>query len=118
MTTHTKMTAAQYDAFLTLPENANRRFELIFGEPIEKMPSQLHAYIIQMISGFIFIFLRQNPIGHALIEARYRLPNDAQNDIIPDLSFVAKGRGALIRTGPAPYMPDLAVEAQSDGQSE
>ncbi len=118
MGTHTKIDTAQYEAFLALPENANRRFELISGEIIEKMPTQLHAYIIQMLSGFLFVFLRENPMGYALIEARYQLPSRKENDLIPDLSFVAKARGPLIRSGPAPYMPDLAVEAQSEGQSE
>jgi Uma2 family endonuclease len=118
MTTRAKMPTAQYEAFLARPENLNRRFELIFGEITEKMPTQLPAYIIQMLSGFLFVFLRQNPIGYALIEARYRLPNDEENDLIPDLSFVKKGRGPLVRTGPAHYMPDLVVEVQSEGQSE
>ena len=118
MTTHTKVTASQYEVFLALPENANRRFELIDGEIVEKMRTQLHAYIIQMLSGFLFLYLRDNPIGFALIEARYRLPNLKGNDLIPDLSFVAKGHGQLVRSGPAPYLPDLAVEAQSEGQSE
>jgi len=118
MTSRAKITVAQYEAFLAQPENVDRRFELISGEITEKVPTQLHAYIIQMLSGFLFIFLRQNPIGFALIEARYRLPDDEENDLIPDLSFVAKGRGPLIRSGPAPYFPDLAVEAQSEGQSD
>jgi Uma2 family endonuclease len=118
MTTREKITAAQYEVFLAQPENANRRFELIFGEITEKMPTQLHAYIIQMLSGFLFVFLRANPIGYALIEARYRSQNDAENDLIPDLSFITRARGPLVRTGPAPYFPDLAVEVQSEGQSE
>src|SRR5258708_36075879 len=118
MSTRAKITMAQYEAFLAQPENVNRRFELISGEITEKLPTQLHAYIIQMLSGFLFIFLRQNPIGYALIEARYRLPNDQENDFIPDLSFVTKGHGALTRKGPTPYFPDLAVEAQSEGQSD
>ena len=117
MSTREEITLEQYDNFLKLPENVGRRFELIRGEIIEKMPTQLHAYVIQMLSGFLFVFLRQHPLGYALIEARYRVPNGA-NDLIPDLSFVAQGRGPLVRTGPAPYLPDLAVEAQSDGQSE
>jgi len=117
MTIRTKTSVAQFEAFLALPENAGRRFELINGEIAEKTPTQLHAYIIHMLSGFLFVFLRQHPLGWALIEARYRLPGD-DNDLIPDLSFVAKGRGPLVRSGAAPYMPDLSVEAQSEGQSE
>jgi len=118
MTTREKITTREFDAFLAAPENASRRFELILGEIVEKMPTQLHAYIIQMLSGFLFVFLRQNPLGFALIEARYRLPDNPDDDLIPDLSFVSKERGSLVRSGPAPYMPDLAVEAQSEGQSD
>lgn len=117
MTIHAKISAAQFEAFLARTENAGRRFELINGEIIAKMPTQLHAYIIHMLSGFLFVFLRQHPLGYALVEARYRLPGD-DNDLLPDLSFVAKGRGPLVHSGAAPYMPDLAVEAQSEGQSE
>jgi Uma2 family endonuclease len=114
----TGITHEDFERYIALPENADRLFELIRGELIEKMPTQLHAYIIQMISGFLFVFLRQNPLGYALIEARYRLPGDDENDIIPDLSFVTKAHGSLVSSGPAPYMPDLAVEAQSEGQSD
>jgi len=118
MTAREKFTTAQFDRFTAQPENINRRFELVNGDIVEKTPTQLHAYIIQMISGFLFVFLRQNPLGYALIEARYRLPTDPMNDLIPDLSFVTQARGPLVRSGPAPYMPDLAVEAQSEGQSD
>ena len=114
----TGITLEDFERYIALPENADRVFELINGELVEKMPTQLHAYIIQMISGFLFVFLRQNPLGYALIEARYRLAGDEANDIIPDLSFVSKARGALVTSGPAPYMPDLAIEAQSEGQSD
>ena len=118
MTAREQITIAEYEAFLARPENAQRRFELIFGAIVEKMPTQLRAYITQMISGFLFVFLRQNPFGYALIEARYRLPGDQENALIPDLSFVTRGRGALVSTGPALYMPDLAVAVQSEGQSD
>src|SRR5215207_2606562 len=118
MSARIKVTADQYDAFLMRPENTNRRFELIHGEIIEKMPTQLHAYIIQMLSGFLFVFLRQNPLGFALIEARYRIPSSSDMDLIPDLSFVTKGHGPLVQSGPAPYLPELVIEAQSEGQSD
>ena len=114
----TRTTAAQFKTFLALPEHANRRFELVYGEISEKRPTQLRGYIIHMLSGFLFVFLRQNPLGFTLIEARYRLPGDDENDLISDLSFVVQQRGALARIGAAPYMPDLAVEVQSEGQSE
>jgi Uma2 family endonuclease len=111
-------TIAEFEDVIALPENTERRFELIHGEIVEKMPTQLHAYIIHMISGFLFVFLREHPLGFALFEARYRLPGDEENDLIPDLSFVTQDRAPLVKSGPAPYLPDLVVEAQSEGQSE
>ena len=81
MTTRANITATQYEIFLARPENANRRFELIFGKIEEKMPTQLYAYIIQMLSGFLFVFLRENPIGYALIEACSRLRSTMRKTI-------------------------------------
>ncbi|HLA41967.1 MAG TPA: Uma2 family endonuclease, partial [Aggregatilineales bacterium] len=109
-------TVTEYEAFAA--RHPSRRFELIDGEIIEKMPTQVHAYIVGMLSGFLFIFLRQNPIGYALVEARYALPDDPENSRIPDLSFISQNRGKLVAEGAAPYMPDLAVEVQSPGQSD
>lgn len=113
------MTISDYEALLALPENADRRLELVYGEVIEKMPTQLHAAIVHLISGFLFVFLRENPIGWALVEARYQLPDDNQNARIPDLSFVRKAEGRMLtEQGAAPYMPDLAVEIQSPAQDD
>jgi Uma2 family endonuclease len=109
-------TITEYEQLLA--EHPDRRFELIHGEIVEKMPTQLHAAIVGLLTHFLIGFLRQNPIGHALVEARYRLPGDDQNDRIPDLSFISQNKGALVKEGPAPYMPDLAVEVQSPGQSD
>lgn len=114
--THVSIEA--FEQFLARSENRGRRFELINGAIVEKMPTELHAYIIQVIAGFLFLYLREHPIGYSLIEARYRLPTSTDDDLIPDLSFRVKERGPLVTSGPAPYMPDLAVEAQSDGQSD
>lgn len=109
-------TRDEYEAIAQ--QHPHKRLELIHGEIVEKMPTQLHAYIVGMITHFLIGFLQQNPLGYALVEARYSLPDDDQNDRIPDLSFISKDKGPLIETGPAPYMPDLAVEVQSPGQSD
>ncbi len=99
-------------------QHPDRRFELIHGEIIEKMPTQLHAAIVSLLNFFIVDYLRQNPIGYALVEARYSLPDDNANVRIPDLSFIPTDKGPLVDAGPAPYMPDLAIEVQSPGQSD
>ena len=112
-------TVAEYEALLDDPANQDRRLELVHGEIIEKMPTQLHAAIVHLISGFLFVFLREHPIGWALVKARYQLPGDNQNARIPDLSFVRKVEGrSLTNASAAPYMSDLAIEMQSPGQSD
>lgn len=108
-------TYLDYEALLA--RYPDRRFELIHGKAVEKMPTQLHAAIVSLLNFALMLYLREHPIGYALVEARYSLPNDHANARVPDLSFVGRERGPLTRVGAAPYMPDLAVEVQSPGQS-
>jgi Uma2 family endonuclease len=111
---HKLYTVREFEDFIARPENADRRFELINGELVEKVPTQIHAWIAHLISDFFFVYLRQHPNGWALVEARYQLPGDEHNARIPDVSFVLKLEGrALTSSGPAPYMPELAVEIKS-----
>ncbi len=114
----TVITTVDFAAFIAQPEHQDRRFELINGEIIEKMPTPLHGYIISLLNFYLVQYLLAHPIGYALIETRYSVPDDELNDVIPDLSFVTHERVELFDSGAVPHMPDLAVEAQSDGQSE
>jgi len=109
-------TTKEFEDFLV--EHPDQLFELIDGEIVKKMPTQLHAFIIAVLTAALMNYLRQNPIGRALVEARYGLPDDKLNDRIPDLSFITNEKGALVRKGAAFYMPDLAVEVQSPDQSD
>jgi len=106
-------TAEEFEAFLDRPENKDKRFELIHGEIIPKMPTQLHALIVMLLGHALMLYLTEHPLGWVFPEARYGLPDDDSNDRVPDLSFVREELGPVIESGPAPYMPDLAVEVQS-----
>ena len=109
-------TTQEFEDFIA--EHSEQLFELINGKIVKKMPTQLHAFIIAVLTAALMNYLRQNPIGRALVEARYSLPDDKLNDRIPDLSFITHEKGALVRKGAAQYMPDLAVEVQSPDQSD
>lgn len=106
-------TIEDFEAFVALPENADRRFELINGRVVEKMPTQLHGWIVLFLGRLLLNYLDLNPIGMSYADARYQLPEDEENSRIPDLSFVREERGPMIEEGAAPYMPDLAIEIQS-----
>lgn len=49
MTTREKITASEFDAFLA--ENANRRFEFIFGEIVEKCRLNCTPISLKMLKG-------------------------------------------------------------------
>lgn len=106
-------TIDEFEAWIALPAHAQRRFELLDGEIVEKMPTQFHAAIVSLLNFFLVAYLRQHPIGWALVEARYQLPDDEHNARVPDLSYVSDRSRPLVKKGPAPYMPDLAIEVKS-----
>lgn len=110
-------TVKEFEAFIARPENRERRFELIHGEIFEKMPTQLHGWIIAILLQALMNYLDNNPIGWVFPEARYGMPDDDSNDRVPDLSFIREELGPLVEKGAAPYMPDLAVEVQSPDDS-
>ena len=111
-------TLDEFEAFIALPENADRRFELIDGEIVEKVPTEEHGVIISIINGEIYVYLKDNPIGRVAVEARHKMPEDRRNSRIPDLAFTSAERALPItRKGAVPQMPDLAVEVKSPDDS-
>lgn len=107
------VTTNEFDNFVSLPENLERRFELIDGTIVEKpMPTQFHARVTAIFVGEIYIFLKVHPIGHVETEARYRPIGDKKNDRLPDVSFSSSDKPAVSK-GAAPGMPDLAIEVMS-----
>ncbi len=100
------------DEFLRIaldPANADRRFELIDGEIIEKMPTQLHALIANLFNAVLFMYFRAG--------LRVKLPNDDLNDTIPDISVVLKAGRTFDPNEPLTFMPDLAIEIKSPADS-
>jgi len=111
------ITVHEFEDFIARPENAHRLFELIHGEIIEKMPTQVHG-IIALNGGSEFNFyFRQNPIGFAAVEARHRPTDDPTNDRLPDISVVLDVTKAPQWKGAANYIPDICVEIKSPDDS-
>jgi Uma2 family endonuclease len=114
MTTQTRVTPAEYEAFIARPEHAERRFELIDGEIIEKpMPTFEHGTIAARFSQYFWNYFDSHPIsGNVAVEARYRPADDPLNDRIPDVSVVLGDR-PITRRGAANFLPDICIEIQS-----
>lgn len=112
-----KTTLEQFEAFIALPENAERSFELINGEIVEKMPTEEHALILLLIGGALITYLQQNPIGRAGSDARFRPGRDPENDRRPDVYVTLDPQPPAVKQGPRLGVPDIAVEVKSPDDS-
>jgi Uma2 family endonuclease len=112
-------TIEEFDKFIALLENADRRFELIDGEIIEKIPTEEHGVLSVLMAARILMFDEQHQLGGRVgVEARYRTPEDRRNSRMPDVSFTSTARLLPItRKGAIPQMPDLAIEVKSPDDS-
>lgn len=108
-------TIEEFEQFIALPENADRRFELIDGEIVEKVPTEEHG----VIAARILMWLeRLGLLGRVAVEPRHRMPEDRRNSRIPDVAYTSAERVLpLTRKGAVPQMPDLAVEIKSPDDS-
>jgi Uma2 family endonuclease len=110
MVLHTPiMTAAAFDEFALLPENADKILEFIAGEIIE-VPSNAHASkIAALIAYFINAFVFPRKLGHVTGEAGgYQIMGERY---APDVAFVSNVRQAeLDKSGYNHLPPDLVVE--------
>ncbi|MCL4246959.1 MAG: Uma2 family endonuclease [Anaerolineae bacterium] len=109
------ITIDEFEAFLALPENQDRRFELIHGEIVEQMPNEYHNLISGNLYFLLRLFLQNHDLGQVTYETRYRAnPDDSENDRIPDISFTTRARlMPVVTQGAVPQIPDLCIEIQS-----
>ncbi|MBL8145667.1 MAG: Uma2 family endonuclease [Anaerolineae bacterium] len=111
------MTAVDFEQYTSLPENRDRRLELIEGEVIEVVSdygaSESAARILILMGGFVL----ERHLGRVTgADGGYAVGDD---HFIPDVAFIASARYRK-GTSPAwcPVAPDLAVEVLSPGNSE
>lgn len=105
----TQNDVAYFDHFVNLPENVDKTFEFVGGEIIEMPSNPYVSKISQIVSGEIYLYLKQNDIGHLTGEAGgYQI---GQERYAPDVAFISKTKQPeLALTGYNPLPPDLAVE--------
>lgn len=88
-------------------------YELIFGEVVEKVPTEAHGKLAALIAHFLLAFILPRKIqAHVGVEVRHQAPDDRYNSRLPDVSLRFSATPAL-EVGAVPQMPDLAVEIQS-----
>jgi Uma2 family endonuclease len=100
---------------IRLQKKHGRLFELVEGTLVEKPVGIHEAFFAANISGYLFIYLRTNPIGRvygadAMLQV---LPGLVR---LPDVSFLSADQVATLleKHGPiGPFAPALAVEVLS-----
>jgi len=103
------VTAEEFEAFVNLPENADRTFELVAGEIVEVPSNPYASQIAARISMYIGMYLLQHNIGHVTGEAGGYIVSGER--YAPDVAYISKPRQPeLARAGYNPNPPDLAVE--------
>ena len=112
-------TTKDFEAFIALPENRNRRFELIYGEIVEKTLTEERGVIVGNLCALLWNFVKPRKLGRVGIEVRHALKKDRLNDRIPDIAFTSTERaGEIVKQGPVLRMPELAIEVQSPDDSQ
>lgn len=112
--TKRRITVEEFEAFTELPENADKVFEFIGEEIVEKVPS--NAYSSKIAARIIFLLslhIEKHQIeGHVTGEAGgYQILNQRY---APDVAYLSKARQAeLDKRGYNSVPPELAVEVVS-----
>lgn len=116
-TTQSKLMTA--DDLLAMPKGDGRRYELIRGVLVEKMPGgDPHSEAVAMVSFAIGNYTIDNGYGEARSgEPGYRLERGPDTVRAPEVAWFAPGRLPENIRGYPELAPDLAVEIKAAGNS-
>jgi len=107
------MTIEEFERFIYQPENHDRLFEFVDGQPIEKVSSPYHSSIAVNVMFQIQLFVRENNIESHITGAGggYQIAGECY---IPDVAYMpATKQPVLDKDGYNSTPPDLAVEVLS-----
>lgn len=117
MTTKPKLMTA--DELLAMPRDDGKRYELIRGVLVEKMPTgRLHAIVVNFIAFVLSSFVIPRDYGEIQTgDPGYLLEVGPDTVRAPDIAWIAPGRIPEDATGYTNLAPDLAVEVKSPSNS-
>ena len=117
MTTKQKLMTA--DELLAMPRGDGRKYELIRGVLVEKMPTgHPHGVVVAIITTLLSLFVGPKSYGHVVSgEPGYLLEIGPDTVRAPDVAWIAPGRIPEGTAGYPSLAPDLAVEVKSPSNS-
>lgn len=105
-------TLEEFEAFVALPENSDKRFELVNGEIIEVPSNAYSSKIAMFIVAALLWFLRDRDWGHVTGEQGGYII--AGQPFAPDVAYISRERQPeLLEEGYNPNAPEFAVEVVS-----
>ena len=107
------------EELLLMPKGDGRRFELIRGVLVEKMPSgKAQGFVSSRIDRILGNYAEDNDFGDTFSnDTGHRLERDPDTVRAPDVAWFAPGRLLRGRRGYPEMAPDLAIEIKSPGNS-
>jgi Uma2 family endonuclease len=118
MSIRERLTVSDFEAFLRLPENAAKRFELHDGAICEMSPSsELPTVLASELISYLRPFVRERGLGLVTApDGGFALtPRDV---LSPDVAFIRAERlSGIRRRGFFQIAPDLAIEVVSPSDS-
>ena len=104
---------------LAMPRGYGKRYELIKGELVEKMPTGMpHGLVVKWITFVLTEYEMATGYGKVVTgEPGYRLEFDPDTVRAPDVAWIAPGRIPPGMQGYPNLAPDLVVEVLSPGQN-
>ncbi len=117
--TATKQKLMTADELLQLPRGEGKRYELIRGALVEKMPTgDPHGDTAALTSYFLTQYTFDSGYGVTRVgEPGYRLERGPDTVRAPDVAWIAPGRIPVGTQGYPELAPDLAVEVKSPSNS-
>lgn len=92
-----QLTIGEFEAFLQLPHNQNRQFELINGTIREMSPTEEHGMLVLNIGALILAYAKLHNLERASVETRYQMPDDKHNSRIPDIAFSCHSDDPIVK---------------------
>jgi len=117
------MTIDEFWAFVNLPENGDKRWELIDGLPVQKgggdnmaPSSKMNSLIALLIASYITPYVMSRKLGYVTgADGGYLV---GKNILEPDFGYISKARSGGLTGNFYDNAPDLAVEVISPSEKE
>jgi Uma2 family endonuclease len=106
------ITIDEFWAFVNLPENEDRRWELINGEIVEMAPSsKINSLIALLIATYLTPHIMKHKLGYVTgADGGYLV---GRSVLEPDFGYISKVRSGGLKGNFYENAPDLAVEVVS-----